>query len=79
MNDTNGSAMWCLICGEPAKDVQVSTYDGWSEAAAHLVTIRVCTLMCIARGTIPLCAKETRSDVPESAYQCVSRLELTPP
>jgi hypothetical protein len=43
MNDTNGSAMWCLICGEPAEDVQVSTNDGWSEAAAHLVTIRACT------------------------------------
>lgn len=43
MNDTNGSAVWCPICGEPAKVIQVSTTEGWSEATGHLVTIRACT------------------------------------
>ena len=43
MNDTTDSAAWCPICGEAAEVVQVSTEDGWSEAATHLVTIRACT------------------------------------
>jgi hypothetical protein len=43
MNDTNGSAAWCPICGEAADIVQVSIDDGRSAAAAHLVIIRACT------------------------------------
>jgi hypothetical protein len=43
MDHTDDSAVWCPICGEPAEDVQVSTEDGWSRAATHLVTVRACT------------------------------------
>jgi hypothetical protein len=43
MDHTDDSAVWCPICGEPAEDVQVSTEDGWSKAATHLVTVRACT------------------------------------
>jgi len=35
-------AVTCALCGGPAKDTQVHADDGWSEAAASLVTIRTC-------------------------------------